>query len=145
MKTYTQIIYTLLIIIIVILIGCHPKKDCTHYFLYQGVIKSDNILLKDSLVIRFDNLGDIIFNIQKRRLLETSLVDSLGNYKVYGNFYTVCQSDNNIFNENDSLSFEIVRKGQIIKTGKFCIKKLNRKYTDSNYFTTINLPVIITE
>lgn len=127
------------------LTGCPFPGDCMHNFLYQGTINANETLLKDSLVIRFDNLGDIIFNIQTRRLSDTALVDSTGSFKVAGEFFTACGSDKNIFNEKDSLSFELVNKGQIIKTGKFCIKKIDRQYTDSAYFTTINLPVIRTE
>lgn len=54
----------------------------------------------------------------------------------------MCASDENIFNEIDSLSFEIIIDGQISKTGMFSLKDLNKKYTDSIYLTTIILPEI---
>lgn len=119
--------------------------DCTHNFVYSGTINASDSLLNDSLVIRFDNLGDIIFNISGRRLADTSLVDKKGNYKIKGDFFTACGSDKNIFDDKDSLTFELVQKGQVIKTGKFCIKQLSRQYADSAYFTTITLPTIQTE
>lgn len=124
------------------LTGCPPMGDCTHNFEYNGTINASDSLLNDSLVIRFDNLGDIIFNISNRRLADTCIVDKKGDYKIKGDFFTACGSDKNIFNDKDSLTFELLKKGQVIKTGKFCIKKLNRQYTDSAYFTIITLPTI---
>jgi hypothetical protein len=119
--------------------------DCTHNFVYKGTVNTNDSLLNDNLVVRFDNLGDIIFNIQYRQLADTSLIDNNGNYKVTGSFFTACSSDRNIFNEKDSLSFELMHKGAVIQRGKLCIKNLDRKYNDSDYFTIISIPVIKTE
>ena len=125
-----------------ILTGCLYKGDCTHKFEYHGKIKASNNTLKDSLIIRFNNLGDIIFKTPKKENRERSTIDNKGQYKVKGDFFTACASDENIFNEIDSLSFEIIIDGQISKTGTFSLKDLNKKYTDSIYLTTIILPEI---
>jgi hypothetical protein len=132
----------LILPLILMLAGCTTKSDCTHSFEYNGTIISSDSLLKDNLVIRFDNLGDIIFNISNRRLSDTSIVDRNGHYKIIGDFFTACDSDKNIFTDIDSLKFELVKKGKVIKTGKFCIKKLNKQYIDKSYFTTITLTTI---
>lgn len=143
MKKTIGVILTLPLILM--LLGCPPMGDCMHNFVYQGRISASDSLLNDSLIIRFDNMGDIIFNIQNRRFSETSIIDNKGHYKVNGDFFTACGSDENIFDEKDSLSYEIIRNGHVTSTGKFCIQKLDRQYNDNEYFTTITLPAIQTE
>ena len=127
---------------IYMLTGCIPMGDCSHHFIYQGTIKASDSLFKDSLKIRFDNLGDIIFNLDKRRLANMSIIDMKGAYKVTGHFLTTCTSDKYIFKEKDSLSFEVLHSTHIIKTGKFCLGKLDKQYAEDGYMTIINLPVI---
>jgi hypothetical protein len=145
MATRKTTVIILTLPLMLILTGCLPIGDCTHNFVYNGTINASDSLLNDSLVIRFDNLGDIIFNIYDRPLADTAVVNKKGNYKIKGDFFTACGSDKNIFEDKDSLTFELVKKGQVIRTGKFCIKELNRQYTDNAYFTTITLPAIQTE
>ena len=135
-------ILNLTIFILLVIFSCVPFGDCTHHFIYQGKIVVSDSLFKDNLVIRFENLGNIIFKLENRYRDDTSIVDNNGEYKVYGTFFTTCASDKKAFDDSDSIGFEILHKGQLIKTGKFKILQLDRYYTDSAYQTTLKLPTI---
>jgi len=97
MKTIKRLI--LFLSFILTLTGCPPIPwaDCFHNFIYQGTVKINDSISKENLVIRFDNLGDIIFNIQNRRLVDTSVISDNGSFKVEGDFFTTCASDKNIW------------------------------------------------
>lgn len=128
--------------LIFVLAGCPIFGDSDHNFVYKGTISANDTLLKDSILIRFENLGNIIFRNRNKVFSEKSAIDSNGNYAVSGHFFAAGGSDENIFDDSDSLSFEVIRNGRVIKTGVFCINNLNRRYTDSARFTTITLPAI---
>ena len=128
-----------------VLTGCLPMGDCTHNFIYEGAIVTNDTLHKDSLAIRFDNLGDIIFRMDDKRRTDKSFADRNGKYKVSGHFFAACGSDKDAFSDKDSLSYEIFYRRQLIKNGKFCINKLIRQYSDSAHLTIINIPLIKTE
>jgi len=123
-------------------ISCVPFGECTHHFIFQGKIDVNDSLLKDNLVIKYENLGNIIFKLDNKYRDDTSIVNKNGYYKIYGDFFTTCASDKKAFDDSDSIGFEILHKGQLIKTGKFKILQLDRYYTDSAYQTTLKLPTI---
>jgi hypothetical protein len=127
---------------ICLMAGCPFLGDCKHDFVYDGEIIADKDLLKDSLLIRFDNLGAIIFDMKTRQLSDTAYVDSNGLYTVKGDFFSACASDEDIFGKKDSLSFELAKGSQVITRGKFGILSLYRKFRRKDYRTTFNVPDI---
>lgn len=97
MITKKKIRIILTLPLLYILTGCLYKGDCTHNFEYHGKIKASNNTLKDSLIIRFDNLGDIIFKTPNKENRERSTIDNKGHYKVKGDFFTACVHLTKIF------------------------------------------------
>ena len=138
--TKHKIVFITAVVFTLLFTACGTHCGCLHNFTYQGKISGCNPLVKDTLLIRFDNLGSVIFNTQNKDLMHSAMVDTNGYYKVEGNFFADCSSDKNIFEKNDSLAFQLISKGHIIKAGKFCLLKTQHQYTDTAYRTTITLP-----
>lgn len=125
--------------------ACLPAADCAHHFVYQGNIEAPDSLLNDSLMIRFENLGDIEFGVAERQLNQMSVIEGNGHYEVMGEFLAQCVSDENAFGEKDYLKYEIVYKNNVIAKGRFSIPELAKQYTDSDFRTVLTLPLIHTD
>ena len=110
-----------------------------HRFEYQGSLSGYEKY--KNIEIRFQNFGNVIFK-NTSELRETSSVGSNGQFLITGEFETVCESDNDIVNETDSLSFEIMSEEKLIKKGRFSVVELSRLYDATDYKTTLKLPKI---
>lgn len=125
------------------LFGCEPQRHCDHHFVYQGnIFRTTSRHTHRDYKLCFTNLGDIVFKDDSGIMTDTLLIDGDVDYEYKGSFYSLCESDEVVFEKTDQIEYRLIYGNEVISSGRFNMESLKHQYVDSTHTIILQIPTI---